>query len=97
MKNHVPCAFVNDENPVGYGAILGYKVSSNDDPRNEELTLSVIRDVHYRHPDAPDDAILVTPVSKTIARAKTGDSKFPLLKMLHLNQTACKELIDVNW
>lgn len=83
MKNHIPCAFVNDENPVGYGAILGYKVTSNDDPRNEELTLSVIRDVHYRHPDAPDDAILVTPTSRTIARVKNGDSKFPALKMLH--------------
>lgn len=97
MKNHVPCAFVNDENPVGYGNILGYMVSSNENPLNEELTFSVIRDVHYNHPDAPDDAILVTPQNKVLIRVKPGDSKYPLIKMLYLNQLACKQLVQSNW
>lgn len=98
MKNFVPCAFVNDENPVGYGDILGYKVSSNDDwPASEELILSAIRNVHYNHPDAPDHAILVVPENKVIARAIPGDSKYPIMKMLHLNQLACQQLVQSNW
>lgn len=97
MNNHVPCAFVNDENPVGYGSVMGYNVSSNNDPLNEELILSVVRNVHYRHPDAQNDAILVVPVSRTIVRAKSGDSTFPVLKMMHMNLLLCKDIVETNW
>lgn len=98
MKNFVPCAFVNDQNPVGYGAILGYKVSSNEDwPKSEELILSVIRNVHYQHPDAPDDAVLIVPENRIMIRVQPGDSKYPLIKMLQLNQLACQQLVQSNW
>lgn len=98
MKNHIPCAFVNDENPIGYGDILGYKVSSNANwPESQELILSVIRNVHYKHPDAPDDAILIVPENKIMIRAIPGDSKYPLIQMLYLNQLACQQLVQSNW
>lgn len=100
MTTFIPCAFVNsEENPVGYGRILGFNVKSNEQNVSNlseiELVYSVCEEVHYRHPDAKDEAILVVPQNRILARVRYGDHNFDLIRALYITQQNTVRFVTV--
>lgn len=86
--NYIPCAFVNG-NPVKYGKDYGYLVEENHE---KELTLSIVRETYYEHPDAPHDATLSVKELQVVTRAKPGDENYAKLYLLLMAQDVCSKI-----
>jgi hypothetical protein len=100
-ENFIPCAFVNSmENPVGYGNILGFHISSNEKEvvgfGEVELVLSVVEQVKYRHPQALNEAVLTVPENRIIARCRYGDHNFTLLYSLYIAQQNVVKFVQMS-
>lgn len=90
-KNFVPCAFVNG-NPVKFGPDQGFLVEESVVGEKKFLTLSVMRQTYYEHPDAPNDAILSVIEPSVVTRAFEGDEDYPNLMMLFMAQKAISKI-----
>ena len=88
--NYIPCVFVNSL-PQKYGPIRGFSVEKKDGLR-PEFVLSIFRDVHYEHPEAPHDAVLVVTESHTVMRAKEGDRYYSQLALIKAAQDVAERM-----
>jgi hypothetical protein len=91
IPQFIPCAFVNQEEIIKYGDFVGYKVTENQTVA-DELTLTIIQEVFYKHPDAPNHALLSVYQPFTTLRARKGDRFYPQLLSLLLAQQIINQI-----
>jgi len=89
----VPCAFINSmDKPERIGQWRGFGVAENHD-KEQSISLSGNREYYYRHPEAPDVALITVYRSDHLMSAQPGDQYYPALYMLLQAQKVVEQLV----
>lgn len=89
----IPCAFVNTtEPPLSKKPWAGFFVQESHD-REQSLSLYGSRDLVYKHPDVPEEAVLQVYQQEHLLTAKQGSPEYPILYLLLQAQKAAEALV----
>jgi len=89
----VPCAFINSmDKPERIGPWRGFGIHENHD-KEQSISLGGSREYYYRHPDAPDVALITVYRSEHLMSAQPGDENYPALYMLLQAQKIVEQLV----
>jgi len=88
----IPCAFINSNGPpTDIGPWLAFKVTKKE----KKLCLSGTRLYTYRHPEAPEVAILTVLQEDFICEHKESDPEYSVLYSLMQAENATKFLLKI--
>jgi hypothetical protein len=94
MLDYIECAFINsNEPPVEIKPFRGFYVEENHD-RQQSLSLFGSRDFIYKHPDAPNDAVLHVYRSFNLINVKPGDVDYSAVYMLLQSQKMIEKAFE---
>ena len=80
------------ETPERVSGWNGFHVVENHDKR-QSISLGGSRDYYYKHPDAPDVALITVLRGEHIMTVEPGDKEYPALYLLLQAQKSIEQLV----